>query len=155
LEAVLRHTEVCPEPSDRVICHGRLSAENCIFKENANYTNVHFGDVAFDLSHLIIASAEPSVRRSKYMAIFRRYYYARVDHRTTDFPLSVLKRLFRKHHKHAVLLGIEPLLEVLTSSESEEVKQAHSYRWESALDDAYHFTTTEYVDDYEYSVFAK
>ncbi|WKY09773.1 hypothetical protein Q1695_002263 [Nippostrongylus brasiliensis] len=170
LEAVLRHTEVCPEPSDRVICHGRLSAENCIFKENANYTstpienqvvdiseweNVHFGDVAFDLSHLIISSAEPSVRRSKYMAIFRRYYYARVDHRTTDFPLSVLKRLFRKHHKHAVLLGIEPLLEVLTSSESEEVKQAHSYRWESALDDAYHFTTTEYVDDDEYSIFAK
>ncbi|VDM67282.1 unnamed protein product [Strongylus vulgaris] len=74
-----------PSPSERVICHGRLTADNCYFKENPNnmgatghpidlvdiseWENVHFGDVAFDLSNLIISSAEPNVRRNKYMTV--------------------------------------------------------------------------------------
>ncbi|KAK5970403.1 CHK domain-containing protein [Trichostrongylus colubriformis] len=121
----------------------------------SEWENVHFGDVALDLSHLIISSAEPSVRRNKYMTIFRHYYYARVDYRPTNFRLADLKRLFRKHHKQAVLLGIEPLLEILTSFADEEVKRAHSYRWESALEDAYDFTTNEYISDDEHCLFSK
>ncbi|ETN79196.1 hypothetical protein NECAME_09962, partial [Necator americanus] len=67
-------------PSERVICHGRLTAQNCYFKENSDscgqpielvdvteWENIHFDDVGFDLSNLIISSAEPSVRRNKYM----------------------------------------------------------------------------------------
>ncbi|EYB83234.1 hypothetical protein Y032_0340g2998 [Ancylostoma ceylanicum] len=158
-------------PSERVICHGRLTADNCFFKQKSDngggsgckvdlvdineWENVHFGDVAFDLSNLIISSAEPSVRRNKYMTIFRSYYYSRVDQRTTDFRLSDLKRLFRKHHKRAVILGIEPLLEMLTSSEYEDVKRAHSYRWESALEDAFDFATHDYISDEEHCLFAK
>lgn len=171
LEAVLQHEEHCAEPPDRVICHGRLSSEHCYFKDTtirnslgevehevvdiSEWENVHFGDVALDLSYLIISSAEPSVRRNKYMTIFRRYYYARVDRRPTSFPLADLKRLFRKHHKRAVILGIEPLLEILTSSVDEEMKRAHSYRWESALEDAYNFTTVDYVSDNEHCLFSK
>ncbi|PIO69281.1 hypothetical protein TELCIR_08899 [Teladorsagia circumcincta] len=172
LETVLRHDDECPEPSERVVCHGNLSAENCHFKETPQHTgtgghhqselvdiseweNVHFGDVALDLSNLIISSAEPIVRRNKYMSIFRRYYYSRVDYRPTNFRLADLKRLFRKHHKRAVLLGIEPLLEILTSSADDEVKRAHSYRWESALEDAFDFTSTGYVSDDEHCLFTK
>ncbi|KAK6046841.1 hypothetical protein COOONC_15656 [Cooperia oncophora] len=119
LEAILKHNDDFTEPSERVICHGHLTAENCHFKDISQYSsgvgphenevvdisdweNVHFGDVALDLSNLIISSAEPSVRRNKYMSIFRRYYYSRVDYRPTNFRLADLKRLFRKHHKHAV-----------------------------------------------------
>ncbi|KIH63574.1 hypothetical protein ANCDUO_06124 [Ancylostoma duodenale] len=158
-------------PTERVICHGRLTSDNCFFQQNSDnggssgykvnlvdineWENVHFGDVAFDLSNLIISSAEPSVRRNKYMTIFRSYYYSRVDQRTTDFRLSDLKRLFRKHHKQAVILGIEPLLEMLTSSEYEDVKRAHSYRWESALEDAFDFATHDYISDEEHCLFAK
>ncbi|KAK6046163.1 hypothetical protein COOONC_16332, partial [Cooperia oncophora] len=122
-EAILKHNDDFTEPSERVICHGHLTAENCHFKEISQYssgvgphenevvdisdweTHLHFGDVALDLSNLIISSAEPSVRRNKYMSIFRRYYYSRVDYRPTNFRLADLKRLFRKHHKHAVLSG--------------------------------------------------
>nr|CDJ97232.1 Hypothetical protein CBG19297 [Haemonchus contortus] len=172
LKEVLKHDDVFIEPSERVICHGHLSAENCHFKETTEHTstgrrhqtelvdiseweNVHFGDVALDLSNLIISSAEPSVRRNKYMTIFRRYYYSRVDYRPTDFRLADLKRLFRKHHKHAVIAGIEPLLEILTSSMDDEEKRAHSYRWESALEDAYDFTSVDYISDDEHCLFAK
>ncbi|VDP26771.1 unnamed protein product [Heligmosomoides polygyrus] len=150
LEAVLQHEEHCAEPPDRSL--GEVEHEVVDISE---WENVHFGDVALDLSYLIISSAEPSVRRNKYMTIFRRYYYARVDRRPTSFPLADLKRLFRKHHKRAVILGIEPLLEILTSSVDEEMKRAHSYRWESALEDAYNFTTVDYVSDNEHCLFSK
>ncbi|KHJ89781.1 hypothetical protein OESDEN_10386 [Oesophagostomum dentatum] len=66
-----------PTPSERVVCHGRLTADNCYFKENldkggatghpielvdvTDWENIHFGDVACDLSNLIISSAEPSI----------------------------------------------------------------------------------------------
>ncbi|CAJ0590016.1 unnamed protein product [Cylicocyclus nassatus] len=157
------HMDMSRVPTDRVICHGRLTADNCVFRDGnpallvdiTEWENVHFGDVAFDLSHLIITSAEPSVRRNKYMTIFRSYYYSRVDQRKTNFQLSDLKRLFRMHHRQAVLLGIEPLLEMLTSSEADAVKREHSYRWESALEDAFEFATQDHMSDEEQCLFAK
>ncbi|VDM52315.1 unnamed protein product [Angiostrongylus costaricensis] len=180
LMAVLESKDDSVEPSERVICHGNLTAEKCYFRKVRNgissnryqqvlvdiseWENVHFGDVAFDLSNLIISSAEPSTRRNKYMTknapdhdnfqIFRSYYYSRVDRRTTKFNLAHLKRLFRKHHREVVLLGIEPLLEVLSSDADNDVKIAHSYRWESALEDAFGFCTQDYVSDDEHCLFA-
>ncbi|KAJ1372099.1 hypothetical protein KIN20_034164 [Parelaphostrongylus tenuis] len=171
LMAILDSEDDSVEPPERVICHGNLTAEKCYFRKVRNglttdryqeelvdiseWENVHFGDVAFDLSNLIISSADPYTRRNKYMTIFRSYYYSRVDRRTTEFNLAVLKRLFRKHHREAVLLGIEPLLEVLSSDVDDEVKMAHSYRWESALEDAFSFMTHDYVSDDEQCLFAK
>uniref|UniRef100_A0A0K0D2F3 CHK domain-containing protein n=1 Tax=Angiostrongylus cantonensis TaxID=6313 RepID=A0A0K0D2F3_ANGCA len=180
LMAVLESKHDSVEPSERVICHGNLTAEKCYFRKVRNgissnryqqelvdiseWENVHFGDVAFDLSNLIISSAEPSTRRNKYMTknapgndnfqIFRSYYYSRVDRLTTKFNLAHLKRLFRKHHREVVLLGIEQLLEVLSSDVDNDVKIAHSYRWESALEDAFSFCTQDYVSDDEHCLFA-
>ncbi|VDK46166.1 unnamed protein product [Cylicostephanus goldi] len=73
------HVNMLRAPTDRVICHGRLTADNCVFRDGfpailvdiTEWENVHFGDVAFDLSHLIISSAEPNVRRNKYMTFLR------------------------------------------------------------------------------------
>ncbi|KJH49124.1 hypothetical protein DICVIV_04754 [Dictyocaulus viviparus] len=132
LETLMDSEDERAELSEHVICHGHLTAEKCFFNKTWNgssangyqyelvdiseWENVHFGDVASDLSNLIISSAEPYVRRKKYMTIFRSYYYSRVDRITTTFKLADLKELFQKHHKEAVLMGSVFVFKVLKNS---------------------------------------
>ncbi|KAK6015753.1 hypothetical protein OSTOST_18794 [Ostertagia ostertagi] len=183
LETVLKHDDECPEPSERVVCHGHLSAENCHFKETPQHTgtgrhhhselvdisdweNVHFGDVALDLSNLIISSAEPIVRRNKYMSVdFPPLLLLSCRLSPNEFPPRGPEEALPQAPQTCRSVGrgvptvyklrIEPLLEILTSSADDEVKRAHSYRWESALEDAYYFTSVGYVSDDEHCLFSK
>ncbi|CAB3396624.1 unnamed protein product [Caenorhabditis bovis] len=136
-----------------VICHGRLTSENCRFDENGNlveileWENIHLGNPAEDLTNLILSSSSTRFRRNKFMKVFHQYFYTLVDIRPPKYQLVDLKRWFRQSHPTAIIDGIERLLEILSDSSNEaEIRDAVE-RWESALEDSVDFITGNYLSD--------
>ncbi|CAI4223964.1 unnamed protein product [Auanema sp. JU1783] len=143
-----------------VLCHGKLNASSLLFedselKEITNWENTHFADHAKDLAHLIISTADPEVRRSSYLSVFRSYYYTLVDVRPPHFEIELLRDQYLQYQKNIVLSEIDPLLYELSIDNAEDVRKRLVRRWESALDDAYTYESEEYISDNEDCLFSK
>ncbi|CAD6191624.1 unnamed protein product [Caenorhabditis auriculariae] len=160
VKTLIEAEEDVDEEDPRVLCHGRLTAENCKFDERgevaeiADWENIHLGNPARDLTNLILTSASPSLRRKQFMKVFHHYFYILVDLRPPKYQLPELKTWFRRNHAALVLEGIERLLEILSESDDEELKKKAALRWESALDDAVDFHSGNYLSDGEQTFFS-
>ncbi|CAJ0961100.1 unnamed protein product, partial [Mesorhabditis belari] len=145
-----------------VLCHGNLTAESLRFTQDGehlvsivDWENVHFGDPAFDLSHLIITSASPEIRRNHFMKVFRTYFYTLIDIRAQKFKLSDLKTSFRRFHREILLNGLRPLLDLLSSDVDDALKRSSAARWEDCAEETASFLSGQYISDEEQCFFAK
>jgi len=148
-----------------VLCHGDLTNEAVVFNQQTgrlleirNWDNVHYGNMAEDITHLIVSSSNAHVRRDLYMRVFKAYYYRLVEAygRAPKFPLAALKESYKKMHKFAVLSGIDRLLSILKSTDiDDDAKRLSADRWQMALEDAVAIENGTYPSDDEDCFFTK